>query len=262
MTRAVARRAGRDHDADQVEGAEVDERLDHGALRGLAQAAVDVVTAADRDAGTYGAPPSLPQVTTCRPWPARRSRRRGRGRGGPSSPRIAAAVQEADLHALADPAADHGVGVDDEQHGRGGAGDPQHPADQPVVVEHGHVRADARRRMPASMVTVRENDCAGPEPDHAGRHQRVAERLGRGGEPVELLEPVAVVVGWSRLHRGARRSRPRARRRRSRSALRERTQSGTAVNGRTAVATPASTGPNTSPTARRAGSSGESSPPR
>ncbi len=41
----------------------------------------------------------------------------------------------------------------------------------------------------------------------------------------------------------------------------ERNQDGTAVNGRSAVVAPVSIGPNTSPTARRAGSTGESEPP-
>ena len=40
-----------------------------------------------------------------------------------------------------------------------------------------------------------------------------------------------------------------------------RNQAGTAVKGRTAAATPASAGPKASPTARRAGSSGELPPP-
>ena len=72
-------------------------------------------------------------------------------------------MQEADLHARADPAADDGVGVDDQQHGRGGAGDPQDPADQAVVVDHGHVGPDPGSE-PASMVTVREKDWRGPSP--------------------------------------------------------------------------------------------------
>ena len=80
----------------------------------------------------------------------------------------AAAVQEADLHAAADPAADDGVGVDDEQHGRGGAGDPQHPADQAVVVEHGEVRAQA-------------GVGAGVDGDRAGEGLRRAEPTTRAG---------------------------------------------------------------------------------
>ena len=37
-----------------------------------------------------------------------------------------------------------------------------HAADEAVVVEHGHVGGGRRSVVPASMVTVRENDCAGP----------------------------------------------------------------------------------------------------
>ncbi len=48
----------------------------------------------------------------------------------------------------------------------------------------------------------------------------------------------------------------------SRIELRARKNVGTAVNGRITSAVPASTGPKTSPTARRAGSIGESAPPR
>src|SRR4051812_2577331 len=52
---AVARRTGRDDDADQVERAEVDVRVDHRALRGLTDAAVDVGDLADRHARDIGA---------------------------------------------------------------------------------------------------------------------------------------------------------------------------------------------------------------
>ena len=113
---------------------------------------------------TYGAPPSLPQVTTVSPLAGTTESSTSSRSSRPPLAEVAAAVQEADLHALADPAADDRLGVDDEQHGGGGAGDPQHPADQAVVVDHGHVGAACRRAEPASMVTVRENDCAGPMP--------------------------------------------------------------------------------------------------
>ena len=96
---------------------------------------------------TYGAPslaaPGDHDVALGRRVAASSTRSRSRR---PWSPSDAAAAQEADLHARAEPAADDRVGVDDQQHGRGRAGDPEHPADQAVVVEHGHVRAHARRR--------------------------------------------------------------------------------------------------------------------
>ena len=92
---------------------------------------------------TYGAPPWLPHVTTTSPLAGTHGVVDQLEVEPAAAAEVAAAVQEAHLHALADPAADHRVGVDDEQHGGGRPGHPQHPADQSVGVDHGLVGGDA-----------------------------------------------------------------------------------------------------------------------
>ena len=117
------------------------------AARCSREAGVDAGHPADRHAGDVRraalAAPGDDRVVA---WPAPRSGRPARGRGRPSSPSRRGRSRKPISMVCADPAADRRVGVDDEQHGRGGAGDPQHPADQAVVVEHGHVGVRRRRR--------------------------------------------------------------------------------------------------------------------
>ena len=98
----------------------------------------------------------------------------------------------------ADPAADDRAGVDGQQHRGGVTGHPQHPADQPVVVEDREVGVEAGVGAGVDGDGAGER-LGGADRDHAGRDQRVAEVLGGGGEAVVLLEPVAVEVGGGHL---------------------------------------------------------------
>ena len=208
---------GGDDDADEVEGGEVDERLDDGALGGLARGCCR--PRSTRPTGmpaTYGAPSSLPQVTTTSPLAgttvSSTSSRSSRP-SLPSTPRPRRKPASM-LLPIRPPTTES-------------------PSTTSSTVAVVLVTRSTRPTRPSLLTTVMSGCDAGAgagvdgdrpreglrraDADHAGRAPARSRRLGGGGEPVELREPVAVEVGGRDARRGARRSPPRARRPRSRS---------------------------------------------
>ena len=165
-----------------------------GALRGLPQAAEHLRDPPDGDAGDVRRPALAP--------PGDHDVALGRHDGvvdelevePAATAEVAAAVQEAQLHALADPAAHDRLGVDHEQHRRRRAGHPQHPSDQPVGVDHGLVGVDAGIRARVDGHRAREG-LRGADADDSGWDQRLPERARGAGQAVVLGQAVAVEAG-------------------------------------------------------------------
>ena len=195
---------------------------------------------------TYGAPSWLPQVTTTSPLgraptassTSSRSRR-------PSSPTAPRPRRKPTSMLAPTPAADDRVGWSTTS---------STVAVVPVTRRTRPTRPSLLRRscpggcparVPASMVTVREKDCAGPMRDHPGRAPGRSRCVvgGRRCRPSSSASAVAVEPALASCAARAGSSRPRAGRRRRAGAPVVRNQPGTAVNGRTAAAVPVSTGP-------------------
>src|SRR4051794_795354 len=188
---AVALGVRVDDDADEVEGAEVHERGDHRARGLLSRGAVDRRDPADRHPGDVRRPvlaaPGDEVVALG-----------GDGGGvdevqvepGPVPDR-AAPAQEPHLHAGAEPAAHHGLPVDQEQDRGGGVVGAHHPAHESVVVEHGHVRVHAGRGAGVDRDGPGER-LGRSHRDDPGGHQGVPGALGAGQQPVQLGGPVPV----------------------------------------------------------------------
>ena len=188
---AVALGVGVDDDADEVERGEVDERVDHRVLGLLARAGEDRLDGADGDARRRTARRSAAA-------PGDDARRPCRGLG---------VVDEVEVEAAASPTSPRPRRKPTSalEPSRAPTTDSWSTTSSTVAVPRSAritrptspsllstvMSGWMPELVPASMVTVRENDWAGPMRDHPGRDQREAGAGRAAQQPVELGGAVA-----------------------------------------------------------------------